>query len=59
MKLEWPIRRSKKSPPRIRWVGLAHFIPVLLIYTPENIKKPKGFLTFSGVIDKQHCDVMG
>ena len=26
---------------------------------PENIRKPKGFLVFSGGIDKQHRAVMG
>ena len=26
---------------------------------PENIKKPKGFLMFSGSISKQHQAVMG
>ena len=26
---------------------------------PENIRKPKGFLLFSGGIDKQHQAVMG
>ena len=26
---------------------------------PENIRKPKGFLTFSGGIEKQHRAVMG
>ena len=26
---------------------------------PENIGKPKGFLMFSGGIEKQHGDVMG
>ena len=38
---------------------LTHYSPVMLIYTPENIKKPKGFLTLSVDIDKQHLAVMG
>ena len=29
-------------------ISLTHFIPVLHCYTPENIRKPKGFLVFSG-----------
>ena len=27
---------------------------MLLIYTPEKIRKPKGFLMFAGGVDKQH-----
>ena len=51
---------------------LTHFSPVLLFYTPwkhqktfsfsippENIRKPLGFLMFSGGIEKQHRAVMG
>ena len=26
---------------------------------PENIRKPLGFLMFSGGMEKQHCAVMG
>ena len=32
---------------------------MLLINTPENMKIPKGFLMFSGGIDKQHQVAMG
>ena len=32
---------------------------VAFLYPPENIRKPKGFLTFSGGIEKQHQAVMG
>ena len=32
--------------------------PVLLFYTPENIRKPLGFL-FSRGIEKQHWAVIG
>ena len=32
--------------------------PGLLFHTPENIRKPRGFL-FSGGIEKQHRAVMG
>ena len=35
----------------LRNLYLIHYSPVLLIYTPENIRKPKGFLMFSGGID--------
>ena len=38
---------------------LTHYSPVLLFYTPENIKKPKFFLMLSGGIEKQHRSVMG
>ena len=38
---------------------LTHYSPVLLSIPPENIKKPKGFLMFSGGIEKQHRAVMG
>ena len=33
--------------------------PVLLFYAPENIRKPKSFLMFSGSIEKQHWAAMG
>ena len=39
--------------------GWTHYGPVLLIYTTENIRKPKCFLMFSGGIDQQHWAVMG
>ena len=32
---------------------------VAFLYPPENIRKPKGFLMFSGGIEKQHRAVMG
>ena len=38
---------------------LTHYSQVFLYITPENIKKPLGFLIFSGVIDMQHRAVMG
>ena len=31
---------------------------VAFLYPPENIRKPKGFLMFSGAIEKQHQVVM-
>ena len=31
---------------------------VAYLYLPENIRKTKGFLMFSGGIDKQHRTVM-
>ena len=40
-------------------VYLTHYSPVLLIYTSEKVRKPLGFLMFSGGIDKQHQAVMG
>ena len=40
-------------------IQLAHYCPVLLIYTPWKHQKPKGFLMFLGGIDKQHWTVMG
>ena len=40
-------------------IDLSHYSPMLLIYTPKNTRKPKGFLMFSGSIDKQHQAVMG
>ena len=33
---------------------LTNYNPVLLTYTPENIRKTLGFLMFRGSIDKQH-----
>ena len=39
-------------------ITLTHYSPVLLIYTSENIRKPKGALMFSGEIEKQHRAVM-
>ena len=41
------------------FIHLTHYSPVLLFHTPENIRKPKGFLMFSGGIEKQHRAVMG
>ena len=38
---------------------LTHCSPVLLFYAPENIRKPKGFLMFTGGIEKQHWAAMG
>ena len=38
---------------------LTHYSPVLLSTPPENIRKPEGFLTFSGGIEKQQWAVMG
>ena len=38
---------------------LAHYSPMLLSIPPENIRKPKGFLMFSGGLDKQHWAVIG
>ena len=38
---------------------LTHYSTVLLFYTPENIRKPLRFLTFSGGIEKQHRAVRG
>ena len=40
---------------------LSHYSPVLFFYTPENIRKPKGFLDVfgGGGIEKQHRAVMG
>ena len=32
---------------------------VAFLYPPENIRKPKGFLIFSGGIEKQHGALMG
>ena len=32
---------------------------VAFLYPPQNIRKPLGFLMFSGVIEKQHRAVMG
>ena len=32
---------------------------VAFLYAPKNIRKTKGFLMFSGVIEKQHGVVMG
>ena len=41
-------------------VDLTHYNLVLLFYIlPEKIRKSKGFLIFSGVIEKQHQAVMG
>ena len=37
---------------------LTHHSPVLLIYTPANVRKPLDFL-FSGGIEKQHRAVIG
>ena len=39
--------------------GLTHYSSVLLFCTPEKIRKPEGFLIFSGDIEKQHQAVMG
>ena len=38
---------------------LTHYSPVLLSIPTENIRKPEGFLTFSGGIEKQQWAVMG
>ena len=38
---------------------LTHYSLVCLSIPPENIRKPKGFMMFSGSIDKQHRAVMG
>ena len=38
---------------------LTHYSPMLLFIPPENIRKPNGFLMFSGGIEKQHRAVMG
>ena len=32
---------------------------VVCLYRPENIRKPLGFLMFSGGVEKQHQAVMG
>ena len=32
---------------------------VAFLYPPKNTRKPKGFLIFSGGIEKQHGAVMG
>ena len=34
------------------YLSLTHYSPVLLFYTPESIRKPKGFLMVSGGIEK-------
>ena len=38
---------------------LTHYSPVCFSILPENIRKPLGFLIFSGGIEKQHRAVMG
>ena len=38
---------------------LTHYSSVLISIPPENIRKPLGFLVFSGGIEKQHRAVMG
>ena len=39
--------------------GFTHYSLTLLFYTPENIRKPKGFVMFPGGIEKQHRAVTG
>ena len=39
--------------------SVAYLYPPTPPPPPENIKKPKGFLMFSGSISKQHQAVMG
>ena len=48
----------RKKTWKIIICGLTHYSLVLLIYTPENIRKPNGFMMFSGGIDKQRRAVM-
>ena len=39
-------------------VSLTHYSPVCFSIPPENIRKPLGFLMFSGSIEKQHWTIM-
>ena len=56
------LKHSTKSNTLFRsilfLINFIHYSPVLLIYTPWKHQKTKGFLKFSGVIDKQHQAVM-
>ena len=55
------IRRKECSANLFCW--LTRFNPlqpsVAFLYPLKTSEKPKGFLMFSGVIEKQHQDVMG
>ena len=39
-------------------VDMTHYSPVFLSYPPKNIRKPLGFLMFSGGTEKQHRAVI-
>ena len=51
-----------KSSGNLRWNRINSLNPLqpgCFSIPPENIRKPKGFLMFSGGIEKQHRAVMG
>ena len=40
-------------------IALRHFLPISILGPPENIRKPLGFLMFSGGPKREHWQEMG
>ena len=41
------------------YYGLTHFMPLVSFYTPWEYQKTRGFLIFSGVIERDHWHEIG
>ena len=57
----WSIDDLNKTQSQIRfiWVMLTHLFPMHSFPAPENIRKPQGFVMFSGGRERVHWEQMG